>query len=159
MSLNKKMGDKHEADIQERLGGRKTRGSGNQFANPADGRHDRYAQLFAFAWDCKSTRGNSIGVSRDMVEKIIEQSHGERPMLPLRWYDSDRLAVAHDWVALPLDDFIEMMETAALGANRDQMVALARYFTSQYDYPQEVVDLAQAIIAIGSGKPDPTGLT
>ena len=112
MSLNKKMGDKHEADIADRLGGRRTRGSGNQPANPADGRHNRYADHFAFAWDCKSTRGDSIGVSRTMIEKIIEQSHGERPMLPLRWYDSDRLAVAHDWVAIRLDDLEELLEAA-----------------------------------------------
>lgn len=113
MSLAKKMGDKHEEDLAERLGGRKTRGSGNQPANPADGRHDRYNDPYAFAWDGKSTRGKSITITRDMIEKIEEQAHGERPMLALRWYDSDRLAIGHDWVALKLDDLEELLAAAA----------------------------------------------
>jgi hypothetical protein len=104
------MAEAHEKHIQERLGGRKTRGSGNQPANPMDGRHSRYDQPIAFAWDCKATRGQSIAISRRMWEKAVEQSHGERPMIPLRFYDSDRLQVGLDLVVLTLDDLEELLE-------------------------------------------------
>lgn len=109
MSLNRRMSDAHEKHLVEVLGGRRTRGSGNQFHNPADGRNNRYNDVVAFAWDGKSTRGQSIAVSRSMWAKIQEQSHGERPMLPLRFYDSDRLQVGLDLVVITLDDCAEMI--------------------------------------------------
>src|SRR5687768_7630444 len=105
MSLNKKMGDKHEEFLVERLGGRGTRGSGNQANNPMDGRHDRYKEAVAFAWDGKSTRGKSISITRDMVAKAEEQAHGERPMLALRFYDDDRLRGFKDLVVIDFEDF------------------------------------------------------
>jgi hypothetical protein len=110
MSLNRKMSDKHEKDLVERLGGRQTRGSGNQFANQMDGRQNHYEQKFAFAWDGKATRGKSVGVSREMWEKARLQSHGERTALPLRFYDTDRLEVGLDLVVISLDDFEEMLD-------------------------------------------------
>lgn len=114
MSLNRKMASKHEEHLVERLGGRQAPGSGNQWAKPMDGRHSRYATAYAYAWEGKSTLGKSIGVSRAMIAKAREQARGERPMLALRWYDSERLDVGEDWVAVPLDDF-EEMRRAALG--------------------------------------------
>ena len=113
MSLNHKMAEKHEADLAESLGGRRTRGSGNQFNNPMDGRHDRYAMPVAFAWDGKSTRSASIGVSRAMGEKAVEQAHGERPMLALRFYTTDRLDYDIDLVAVDRLDMSEMLTLIA----------------------------------------------
>jgi hypothetical protein len=111
MSLTtRKMSDAHEEHLVEVFGGRKTRGSGNQPANPMDGRHSRYERAVAFAWDGKSTRGNSIGVTREMVTKAKEQAHGERPMIALRWYDDDRLRSFEDWVCIQEDDLLELME-------------------------------------------------
>jgi hypothetical protein len=112
MSLNHRMAEAHEKDLQERLGGRRTRGSGNQPANPMDGRHSRYSQPVALAWDAKATRGLSISVTRKMWSKAEEQAHGERPALPLRFYDSDRLKVWRDLIVLDLDDTIELLENS-----------------------------------------------
>jgi hypothetical protein len=106
------MSDAHEETLVEALGGRRTPGSGNQFNNPADGRHNRYEDILAFAWDGKSTLGKSITIDLEMIEKIEEQSLGERPMIGLRWYATERLKVAKDWVAVPLDDFVELLEAA-----------------------------------------------
>lgn len=108
--LRKRMADEHETDLAQRLGGRQTRGSGNQAANPMDGRHQHYSSAHAFAWDGKSTLGGSIGVTREMWNKAVEQSHGERPMLALRFYDSERLKVGLDLVVVSLDDFEELLE-------------------------------------------------
>ncbi len=57
-----------------------------------------------------STRAKSIGVTRAMWEKAKEQAGGERPLLPLRFYDTDKLDVGLDLVVLSLDDFAEMLE-------------------------------------------------
>lgn len=89
-----------------------TRGSGNQFANPMDGRQDRYEAPVAFAWDGKSTLAASVSVTREMWEKAMLQAHGERPMLALRFYDSDRLKVGIDLVVISLHDMVELLELA-----------------------------------------------
>lgn len=109
-NLRHRMGNDHEQYLADVLKGRKTRGSGNQFANPCDGRQNRYESGMAFAWDGKSTLGKSIGVSRAMWAKLEEQAHGERPLLPLRFYNTERLAVGLDLVVLTLDDFLELVE-------------------------------------------------
>ena len=106
------MGSRHETWAAEVLGGRKTRGSGNQWRNPTDGRHNRYSDTHAFSWDCKSTRGKSISVTREMLDKIKEQADTERPMIPLRFYDDDRLRNFEDWIVIKADDFLELLEAA-----------------------------------------------
>ena len=109
--LNRAMSKDHEADITTRLGGRQTRGSGNQWHGPMDGRNDRYCKIFAFAWDCKATRGESIGVGRRMWAKAVNQANGERPCLPIRFYRNDRLTeIDPDLVVLDFNDFEEMLE-------------------------------------------------
>lgn len=107
------MSDRHEAHLVEVLGGRANRGSGNQFNAPMDGRHDRREASVAFAWDGKSSYYRSIGVSREMWEKAEEQAHGERPMLALRFYDTDRLDVGLDLAVISLDDLAELLERSA----------------------------------------------
>ena len=102
---------RHETDVAERLGGRKTRGSGSQWHDKGDGRNEHFGS-FPFAWDCKSTQRQSISVTLAMLEKIIEEAHGDRPALPLRFYSNARLDVAQDWIVVKLDDFTEILETA-----------------------------------------------
>jgi hypothetical protein len=107
------MGEKHEEDIAEALGGRKTRGSGNQWRDQMDGRNNRYEQEFAWAWDCKSTLGKSITIPWEMIEKAIEQAGPERPTIPLRFYKDERLRIYHDAIiVVNLEDFIELNEAA-----------------------------------------------
>lgn len=106
------MSDKHEDYLARVLGGRKTRGSGNQPANQMDGRHASLIERFAFAWDGKSTLGKSISVTEEMWLKAEEQCHSERPMLALRWYNTERLDVGLDLVTIGLDDFVELRDAA-----------------------------------------------
>jgi len=132
--LRKRMADTHEADMSQWFGGRRTRGSGNQFNNPADGRVSRYRKLFAFAWDCKSTRSGSVTVSTATWNKLREQSGGERPMLPIRFYDTDTLHVALDLVVIELDDLRELVT-----AVEDLREQLADYRRAEDDRPEEGV--------------------
>lgn len=112
MSLNKRMGDNHEEFLAGLLGGSQTRGSGNQWQNPMDGRTSRKHLGFAFAWDGKSTLGKSIGVTLSMWRKAREQAGGERPMLGLRFYKSEALDVSFDLVVLNAHDFEEVLAAA-----------------------------------------------
>jgi hypothetical protein len=128
--LTKAMGDRHEADAAKWFSGRRARGSGNQFNNPADGRQSRYRNLFAFAWDCKSTRGASLSVSRKGWAKLRDQAGGERPMMPLRFYDTDTLQVGLDLAVVDMDDLRELV--TAVEDLRVQVDALLRV---QMDYP------------------------
>lgn len=112
MSLNNKMGRAHEEFLAKLLGGRKTKASGSQWKDQMDGRHSRDSLPYAYAWDGKSSLGKSIGVSRVMWEKAREQAAGERPLLALRFYDTERLDVGEDLVVLSLHDFAEMLEAA-----------------------------------------------
>lgn len=110
------MGDAHESYLVRVLRGRRTRASGAVWSDQMDGRHSRFDQSFAFAWDGKSTLGKSISVSRVMWNKAVDQAGGERPILPLRFYDNESLEVGIDLVVMDLNDFIEMMERANGGA-------------------------------------------
>jgi hypothetical protein len=111
--LNKRMGDTHERYVAQVLGQRQTRGSGNQWRDQMDSKHDRTSCAFAFANDGKSTLGKSIGVSRAMWDKAVEQAGGERPMLTLRFYTDASLTKVHaDLAACDLLDFAEMREAA-----------------------------------------------
>lgn len=106
------MSDRHEIDLVKLLGGRRTPGSGNQFNNQMDGRHRRYDDAYAFAWDGKATFGKSVGVTRDMWTKAREQAGAELPMLALRWYNNERLDVGLDLAVIDLHDFAELVEAA-----------------------------------------------
>lgn len=110
MSLNGKMGKAHEEFLADLFGGRRTRASGAVWKDQMDGRASRFNVPFAFAWDGKSTRGKSIGVTREMWAKAVEQASGERPMLALRWYTTDRLDVGEDLVVVSAHDFAEMLQ-------------------------------------------------
>ena len=110
--IRRRMSDRHEEFVAKLFGTRKTPGSGNQWAKPADGRTDASQKGFAFAWDCKATQAASISISLEMWEKIKVQSHNERPMIPLRFYLNDRLDQFVDLVVVDLNDVAEMLERA-----------------------------------------------
>lgn len=101
------MSDQHELDLARILGARRTRGSGNQFNDAMDVKHD--AGDWRWAADGKSTFGESIGVTPAMWTKAVEQSHGARPLLPLRWYADYRLTPRLDLVVCDLHDLAEMI--------------------------------------------------
>jgi hypothetical protein len=125
MPLDKtRMGELHELHVAEVLGGRRARGSGNQWDDPGDGRHDHTKDMFAFAWDCKSTTGLSITITDKIIDKITDQAGGERPAIPLRWYGNQALTlVDQDWIAVRLDDFEELL----LAARREMEPEPAQY--------------------------------
>lgn len=107
----KQLADLHEDHVAMLLGGRKSKGSGNQWNDPADGRQSGEFE-FAFAWDCKAAMPgtNSISVTRPMVSKIRTQASPQRLALPLRFYSDERGGVEADLIAVTLDDFAEMID-------------------------------------------------
>ncbi|MEU6362240.1 hypothetical protein [Streptomyces albidoflavus] len=112
MSLNKDMGDAHERAFAELLGQRQSRGSGNQWRDPIDARHNRLDTDWAYASDGKSTLKKSISVSLAGWKKAVEQAGGERPSMPLRFYADGSLKVDADLILVDLLDFAEMREAA-----------------------------------------------
>jgi hypothetical protein len=77
-----------------------------------DVRNDVRNDRFAFAADGKSTFSESVGVSRAMWQKAVEQSGDLTPCLPLRWYDTYRLDVGLDLIVISMDTFSELLEIA-----------------------------------------------
>jgi hypothetical protein len=108
-----KMADLHEQFLAELTGGRRSRGSGSTWQDPADGRNNRLVTEFAFAVEGKSTTTGSITPTLGMLAKLREQAGGERPLLGLRWYATEDLEqVAEDWIAIPAADFDELLLAA-----------------------------------------------
>lgn len=106
------MGRLHEEYLAQINDGKKTAASGSGWAEQADGRN-HHDLPFAYRWDGKSTLGQSITVTLPMVEKILDQAHGERPQIGLRWYGDDRLkSVLADWVAVRAADWEETLMAA-----------------------------------------------
>jgi hypothetical protein len=110
--IRRRMSDRHEEFVAKLFGSRRTPGSGNQWAKPADGRTDANQEEFAFAWDCKATMAASISISLEMWDKIKVQSHNERPMIPIRFYLNDRLTEYVDLGVVDLNDISAMREKA-----------------------------------------------
>jgi hypothetical protein len=106
------MGEKHEKYLAELNGGRKTRSSGNQWNDQADG-YNHPDDPFSWRWDGKSTKGKQIAITLAMVEKIIEQAGDHRPMIALRWYGNDALTqILADWIAVQASDWSEVLASA-----------------------------------------------
>lgn len=111
--VTRKMSDLHERHVAEVLDGTRTRNSGAVWSDQSDGHHLASDEHWRFAWDGKSTLGKSIGVTREMWEKLGQQSRNLLPMLPLRWYRDNRCVnVDLDLVAIELDTFAEILEDA-----------------------------------------------
>jgi hypothetical protein len=108
-----KMAQLHEEFLASLTGGRNSRGSGQTWQDPGDGRDNRIVTEYAFAWDGKSTTTKSITVDRAMLAKIREQAGGERPMIGLRWYGTEDLArIPEEWVMVTAADFGELLAAA-----------------------------------------------
>lgn len=122
MNIRNKMSVFHEADVARILGGGVNRGSGNQWRAQMDGRTSRMHKAFAFAWDCKATLAKSMSISRSMWSKAVEQAQGERPALPLRFYDDESLKTYEDLVVLRFEDFAELL---AKGNERLPLIVMA----------------------------------
>lgn len=130
------MGRLHEVHTAEILGGHKTGSSGNQWDDQLDGGHE-HDEPFAFRWDGKSTKGKSITITIEMIEKVTEQAQGERPAMPLRWYGNEKLtSVLHDWIAVKDVDFSEILEAAR---NWAQVQA-----DTGYDTPAKILHLIES---------------
>lgn len=108
-----KMGSKHEEFLAELNGGRKTKSSGNQWNDRNDGQNHPLTDDFPFSWDGKSTLGQGINVTLDMIAKCREHAGLVPPMLGLRWYANESLSdVREDWIAIPAADWQEVLEAA-----------------------------------------------
>jgi hypothetical protein len=105
------LSDKHEEFLADLLGGRCTRGSGNQFNDQMDGRN-AVGTPFGLAWDGKATLGKGVTVTQEMWQKAREQAGAETPALALRWYASERLDPALDLMVLDVHDFTALLEAA-----------------------------------------------
>jgi hypothetical protein len=108
----KEMSLKHEADLAEWFGTRVNPGSGNQFNRQGDTRENAHEKEFGFCIDGKATLGQGVSVTRAMWKKIKEQSHRERPMLALRFYEDDRFVRSVDLAVISMDDLRELVERA-----------------------------------------------
>jgi hypothetical protein len=106
------MSDAHESYLQELFGGKISKGSGNQAANPADVRQSPTEEVFPFAWDGKSTLSHSINISLDTLHKIEYQAHNLHPGIAIRFYLNERLTEAEDWCLVKADDLRELQEKA-----------------------------------------------
>lgn len=106
------LSDKHEDDLVALLGGRKTKGSGNQWQNPSDGRQRGIDQAWSFAWDGKATLAKSAAITLGMWDKIREQARPDRPAIPLRFYANESLEVTADLIAVDLHDFVALEQDA-----------------------------------------------
>ena len=109
----RQMSDRHEQDLLAVLDGKGTLNSGATWRDPADGHQTLLDQHYRFAWDGKSTLGASIGVSREMWTKAVDQSRSLDTLLPLRFYANARLTeVELDLVVLDLDVFAQVLADA-----------------------------------------------
>lgn len=113
-NLRNRMGEAHEAHIQSVFGGRRTRGSGNQWRDQTDVRMDHREEAVAFAFDGKSTRAKSSTITRADLDKLVQQSAELRPCLAVRFYEDDRLKLAEDWYLVAEDDLLELIERSRL---------------------------------------------
>ena len=112
--IKARLSQQHEDDIAGWFGnGRRHPGSGNQFTKLLDGKSG-FAGEWDFAWDCKAAMPgtSSITVTRTMIDKIVNQAHGRRLMLPMRFYNTERgdFFGHQDLVAVRASDAIAMVE-------------------------------------------------
>lgn len=118
----RKMSDRHESYVADLLGGRQTRGSGNQWRDTADGKHPDGTVAYSFAWDGKSTHAQSASVSLDTWDKLVDQADDHMPLLPIRFYADKRLTMVRlDLAVVRLEDFAEILQEAnEMAAIREQ---------------------------------------
>jgi hypothetical protein len=110
------MSDAHEKYLAGLFGGERQRNSGAIWSRQMDVRNRTDEGDFAFAVDGKATFNASIGVTREMWEKAVEQSHDLRTSLALRWYDNWHLDAGLDLIVISANDFAELLVAAREGA-------------------------------------------
>jgi hypothetical protein len=148
------MAEAHEKFLAELNGGVKSRGSGSQWHDKADGRSDHLDVPFAFCWDGKATLGESVSVTRKMWDKITEEAHGERPQLGLRFYDSERLDVGIDLITILAADYGELLETARESdSGGDLQSKLAALRRERAGHVAEIERLKEALAAAAPPEP------
>lgn len=110
----RKLSDKHEQFLADLFGehSKIMPGSGSGWAKQMDVRGSHTEEDFAFAVDGKSTLRESIGVSRAMWEKAVEQSHNEIPALAFRWYSNYQLDPELDLICVEAQTFKALLEMA-----------------------------------------------
>lgn len=141
----RKLSDQHEQFLAELLDGRRTRGSGNQFNDQMDGRNDT-TQPHALAWDGKATQGKSVGVTRAMWEKAVEQAHGLIPVLALRWYhEGYTLKPELDLVTVEANDFAAILADAREYRRVKQCLELGHVTSGRPPSPNDCVECGMAV--------------
>ncbi len=147
----------HVADMMPT--GRVARGSGCTYRDQGDGR--QRAGSVRFAWDCKATLAKSISLRMADWEKIVEQAHGDRPMLALGMFDSERVdRLVLDLAVTSLADLSELSEHSQC---RDEALALlARVSSCEVTYPDRygdsgMDDLVADLTAVLNGRPATRG--
>jgi len=95
---NKKVAQKRERDLADKLGGRTTPNSGATEMAKGDVRLDE------FLVDDKFTKGKSIIVDNVMVNKISKEAReiDKEPMLTLKFFKGITLGTDSEWAVLPL---------------------------------------------------------
>jgi hypothetical protein len=107
------MGDRHEADIAEWIGGVQQKASGSQWQSQMDAVNGEKSTPFPLAADGKSTMKGSISVTLEMWKKAVEQTFGKIPTVWLRWYRDENLReVELDLVVIGRREFVEILDAA-----------------------------------------------
>jgi hypothetical protein len=102
--------EKFEHEVQDLLALRSTPGSGNQWHDVGDGRsvpEDPYRLIV----DCKHTEGKSYSLSGSALQAWVNQAGelGFHFALPVRL--AGAAGRDKDWVAVPLDDYAELVDS------------------------------------------------
>jgi hypothetical protein len=139
--IKHQMAVRHERDIAELFapfGGHVSKASGATDSAKNDGRTDHFGR-WAFSWDCKATQGQSIAVSRALLNKLRKDATGDSPVLPLRFYANDQLDISWDLVAFQLEDVRAMFEALAELEELQAQVSGARLVRLSDEWTDEQV--------------------
>lgn len=102
--------EKFEHSVQELLSLRSTPGSGNQWHDVSDGR-TRPEDAYKLMVDCKFTQGKSYSLNGDVLQGWWDKATGlgYHFALPVRMEGMG--GRQKEWVAIPLDDYAELVDT------------------------------------------------
>jgi hypothetical protein len=150
----RQMSDLHETHVAGMMGGRVARGSGCTFRDQLDGRQNPMRWI-RFAWDAKCTLGKGVTITRAIWDKVVEQAHGDRPMLAQRWYRSEQLTVALDLATVELADLSELCAEAGHAQAARELLKMVQDGQVQYSdrYGVSGVErLAADLLAVLDGR-------
>ena len=152
-SLNPADGTKaaelYEDFVARVLGGDKASRSTAHFHNPANAPTNGPADDFVFAWNTAATRSGSIEVSKAMWDRACQWAWGDRPMLALRFYDSQRVETSPrlDLAVVSLLTLTEMVDRID---QLDQELEIERAATKRL-----VHEMRQAALSVAPEGPSP----